>query len=397
MILPFLTESYNSQRDPAESGIPYCTLKSFPSNIEHCIQWSRDKFESCFNLKPMSFQKFFKNNQNLEEVIANLKSNENLVIEGIHQFSKMAKNFCTNWEECVFLARVKFEKYFSNKAKDLLHNYPLDSLMKDGSAFWKLPRRTPQPIQFDPALKCHCDFIRSFARLIAHVYNVELKENCLTDETSLREILSEKEKLVPSWMPKKKQIVTDETKKKEQVENDKVNDSKEMNNQEIASIIEKFLDKVKSSEIKLNVIDFEKDLDSNGHIDMICSTSNLRASMYSIEQTEKLLVKKIAGKIVPAIATTTSCIAGYAALEMVKVVQSDWNISKFRNLFLNLGISLFVLSEPGECPKSKIAEGCLVSLWDKWTIKGSKSFTLKNFVDSVKSKYKLTVSGKIKC
>jgi ubiquitin-activating enzyme E1-like protein 2 len=57
VIVPYITESYNSQRDPNESDseIPYCTLKSFPANIEHCIQWARDKFESNFRLKPDAF------------------------------------------------------------------------------------------------------------------------------------------------------------------------------------------------------------------------------------------------------------------------------------------------------------------------------------------------------
>ena len=31
------------QSDPPEEEVPYCTLKSFPSQIEHCIQWARDK------------------------------------------------------------------------------------------------------------------------------------------------------------------------------------------------------------------------------------------------------------------------------------------------------------------------------------------------------------------
>lgn len=31
------------QRDPPEEEIPFCTLKSFPSVIEHTIQWARDK------------------------------------------------------------------------------------------------------------------------------------------------------------------------------------------------------------------------------------------------------------------------------------------------------------------------------------------------------------------
>ncbi len=43
VIVPFLTESYGSSRDPPDADIPFCTLKSFPYNIEHTIQWAREK------------------------------------------------------------------------------------------------------------------------------------------------------------------------------------------------------------------------------------------------------------------------------------------------------------------------------------------------------------------
>lgn len=145
--------------------------------------------------------------------------------------------------------------------------------------------------------------------------------------------------------------------------------------------------------VKAIPLSFEKDIDSNGHIDFIHASSNLRASMYSIDQSDRLQVKKISGKIIPAIATTTSCVAGLVSIELVKIVQGDWELSNFKNLFLNLGLSLFLLSEPGACPKSKVAEGCYVTLWDKWQIRGSPAFLLKDFISTVKSQFKLTVSG----
>ena len=43
VIVPHLTESYGSKQDPPEQSVPYCTLKSFPAQIEHTIQWARDK------------------------------------------------------------------------------------------------------------------------------------------------------------------------------------------------------------------------------------------------------------------------------------------------------------------------------------------------------------------
>lgn len=180
----------------------------------------------------------------------------------------------------------------------------------------------------------------------------------------------------------------------------------EMNNKKCGELLEAFINRMKQhhqeqkqQQEALNQLEFEKDNDLNGHIDFIHATSNLRATMYSIETADRMHVKKIAGKIVPAIATTTSCIAGLVAIELVRLCQEDrtkmaTKLDDYRNTFLNLAIALVVLSEPGACVKSKLAENCYVSLWDKWEIRGNEAFTLRNFLDAVKQKYKLTCSGK---
>ena len=48
VVIPDVTESYGSSRDPPEKAIPICTLKNFPNAIEHTIQWARDDFEGTF-------------------------------------------------------------------------------------------------------------------------------------------------------------------------------------------------------------------------------------------------------------------------------------------------------------------------------------------------------------
>jgi ubiquitin-activating enzyme E1 len=48
VVVPNVTESYGSSRDPPEKSIPICTLKNFPNAIEHTIQWARDEFEGVF-------------------------------------------------------------------------------------------------------------------------------------------------------------------------------------------------------------------------------------------------------------------------------------------------------------------------------------------------------------
>jgi ubiquitin-activating enzyme E1 len=47
-------------------------------------------------------------------------------------------------------------------------------------------------------------------------------------------------------------------------------------------------------------IKFEKDDDRNFHVDFATAATNLRATIYGIEPTDRLRVKSVAGRIIPA-------------------------------------------------------------------------------------------------
>lgn len=79
--------------------------------------------------------------------------------------------------------------------------------------------------------------------------------------------------------------------------------------------------------LQMSPLLFEKDDDSNGHMDFVASASALRARMYSIEPADRLKTKRIAGKIIPAIATATAAVAGLVRALVFLVVCLDYFIS----------------------------------------------------------------------
>jgi ubiquitin-activating enzyme E1 len=78
---------------------------------------------------------------------------------------------------------------------------------------------------------------------------------------------------------------------------------------------------------QLTSINFEKDDDSNWHMDFVTACSNLRARNYRIKEESKYQTKFIAGKIIPAIATTTALVTGLVCLELYKLVQKKVRVS----------------------------------------------------------------------
>ena len=61
---------------------------------------------------------------------------------------------------------------------------------------------------------------------------------------------------------------------------------------------------------RMQSISFEKDDDTNFHMDVVSGLANMRARNYRIPEVDKLKAKLIAGNIIPAIATATALATG---------------------------------------------------------------------------------------
>jgi ubiquitin-activating enzyme E1 len=124
---------------------------------------------------------------------------------------------------------------------------------------------------------------------------------------------------------------------------------------------------------------FEKDDDSNAHIDFITNASNLRAMNYNIKPIDRYQTKKIAGRIIPALATTTSVVAGLVTIEIIKLILNNRNPI---NSFCNIGLGLYQHIEPQNCTSYMIND-VEYNIWSKFKY---DNVTLNEIVDDIESK-----------
>ena len=135
--------------------------------------------------------------------------------------------------------------------------------------------------------------------------------------------------------------------------------------------------------MRFQPISFEKDDDTNFHMEFISSLANLRARSYQIEEVDKFKAKITAGNIIPAIATSTAIAAGLVCLEFYKVLQGKKG-EDFRNSNFNIGASFFQVFEP-EFVKPLEHGPLKWTQWDRWIIDDNE-ITLRGVCDYLKAR-----------
>jgi len=341
VIIPDKTESYSSTTDQTDEQIPLCTLKNFPYEISHCIQWAREQFESLFVIPFQTYDKFKKylNENKLEDQIDKMSINE---IQDIYKYLKNIDNPEKVLEEF-------FNTNYRQNIYDLVTKYPENHITEDGEKFWSGIRRFPHIINYDDnSIECN-NLIKSFEQIMKDIY---IDTNVSLTQIHNNELL------------------------------------KETNLEIDIDLIKKCIIKIiKETNYKYNQIEFEKDNDDNGHIKFVTACSNLRALNYSIKPLNAFETKGIAGKIIPALASTTSIISGLVAIELYKLINK--NVEDFKNTFISLGISFIGSSEPLSCKTNRIGD-LDVSIWTKLYF---KNMYIIDLINTFKNTYNINIEN----
>lgn len=376
VVIPALTESYSSSQDPPEKSIPICTLKNFPNAIEHTLQWARDMFEGLFR-QAAENAAFYIADPNFLERTQRLPGVQPLeILETIK--SGLIDERPNNFEDCIIWARKHFEDHYSNQIKQLLYNFPPDQLTSNGHPFWSGPKRCPKPLTFDVNEALHIDYVFAAANLKAELYGIPQNR----DRAYITEFVKNVE--VPPFVPKSgiKIAVTDS-------QMQAANGGADLDSDRIQQILEALPSRESLRSLIIRPIEFEKDDDTNLHIDFIVAASNLRATNYSIQIADRHKSKLIAGKIIPAIATTTSVVAGLVCLELYKIICGFDDLTVYKNGFVNLALPFFAFSEPIKAPVQKYYD-TEWTLWDRFEVDGE--LTLKEFLNYFETTHGLKIT-----
>lgn len=392
MVIPHLTQCYGDSTDPPEESIPMCTLRNFPNQIEHTIEWGRDKFNTLFTDRCNDVISYL---DAPEKYLAELKANN--TVSGQIDALSLIKNLVEikkagTFKACVEFACKQFADNFTNTIAQLLYIFPKDYVDKDGHPFWSGPKRAPDVIEFSTSDELHLHYVSACANLVA--YNVGIEQ--VRDKSVIADIANSIE--LPKFEPKTN--VKIQTEENEKEEDNKAEDISVEEVENLKKLIESLdVKELGVSSSDFHPADFEKDDDTNFHIDFIHGAANCRARNYRITECDQLKTKLIAGKIIPAIATTTAMIVGAVGIELFKVVQGFDKIEDYRNSFINLAIPLFVFTEPIEATKNKDVEmdpimfGPIKAVppnWTVWdTIELRDSLTVEGFLAWLRKEYQV--------
>uniref|UniRef100_G1R5E6 Ubiquitin like modifier activating enzyme 7 n=1 Tax=Nomascus leucogenys TaxID=61853 RepID=G1R5E6_NOMLE len=293
-------------------------------------QWARHEFEGLFRLSAETIN----HHQQAHTSLADMDGPQTLTL--LKPVLGVLRVRPQNWQDCVAW---------------LLRHFPPNKVM---NSFWSGPKQCPQPLEFDTNQDTHLLYVLAAANLYAQMHGLPGSQ----DWTALRELL----KLLPQPDPQQMAPIF-------------------ASNLELASASAEFgpeqqkeLNKalqVWSVGPPLKPLMFEKDDDSNFHVDFVAAAASLRCQNYGIPPVNRAQSKRIVGQIIPAIATTTAAVAGLLGLELYKVVGGPRPRSAFRHSYLHLAENYFIRYMPF-APAIQTFHHLKWTCWDRLKVPAGK-------------------------
>ena len=320
VVVPHVTNPYAAaDADTSDHKIPFCTLHFFPTSIHHCVQYAVDFFAQLFTMGMQNVLRFL-SSTTMEGYLNTLERAAQPVLCR-NLFDTLFRLRPRTFRDCIQWCRLQFEATFVHPILDLMASHPADSVeVESGKQYWSGARIAPHAPCFSPHSNVnHRRFLLEGSKLLAMAYGVapDLESDDVVQYASEVEI--------PPYTPRiVKTDVEDSANGGETIPPaedtsphplDDI-DAQQHEEQELRDSLRELLEGDVETHNDLSSrlvpIHFEKDDDCNGHVEFVTAVSNTRAACYGIPCAEILEVKKISGRIVPAMITTTAAVTGLA-------------------------------------------------------------------------------------
>ncbi|KAK8823057.1 hypothetical protein WA538_002210 [Blastocystis sp. DL] len=353
IVIPHVTESYSSQSDPQEKSIPMCTLKNFPYKIEHTIQWSHAIQTLAGYRDDAGYLDSFGDKTDLHDD----------AVRALHEL--LVEWPCNSFDDCIRWAAGLFRRLYYEEIEQLIHQFPRDFVDENGNKFWTGNKLFPTAVAFDARNPHHVEFVRYASLLHAECLGIPAED----DVDHIVKVANAMK--FPPFVPRNTNVTN--------------------TNEIIANLVKELPPRESLKNVKTHPAEFEKDDDSNHHIDFIAACANLRAENYGIATADRATVKKIAGKIIPAISTTTAFVTGVIAVELLKITAGLKDIERYRSCFANLSMPMICFSEPGPCAVFHSC-GRRWTEWDHVVVPKQRAHTLGDFMEYLRRELGVEVS-----
>jgi len=384
VFLPGLTKSYNDgvESDANENQIAMCTLRSFPYLPLHCIEFAKQAYFSDYlEFAPQQYESFRKDPPGFFEQLDAMGEAEQLkALKMIKGYIELQKTGKVDFGLCIKASFNHYCRDFITSIRDLVHS--CDQIERSsGKPFWTGTKRRPIEAKWDPKTPPAeaLEYLYATANAYAFIWKVPYVRNRVEFQKQVVAL----DLTVPEWSPPGGEVKVET----EEDEGDKADPAAiEALKGELYAFDPKGLQVCEAH-------DFEKDDDTNFHIDFLTIATNLRSSNYDIKRSERSHVKVTAGRIIPALATTTAMICGLVDLEFMKLVKGlhkeENPLDKFYNANVNLATGSQAMNvfrpEPALKLETKLAAMPEYTSWDKVEIDGE--LTLKALVEQLQTRF----------
>jgi len=294
--------------------------------------------------------------------------------------------------DCLQLAADLYLHRFRDRILDLTYSCP-ENFVKHNPAtgkdelFWTGTRRFPRAAELPSPQSSGEDWALSYLHAVTNLYAFMFGVPQIHNLDDFRQLYGSTPLQTKEWQPPSKPVNVD----------DKADaDADDTSEEDISNLaaLEAELRAFDSASVAARPVaaDFEKDDDTNFHIDFITAASNMRAGNYHIKQATRFKCKMIAGRITPALATTTAMITGVMLNELYKFLLGVPPNTQFQSN-INLATSTFNYFEV--LPPKKTVSGfdeeeqddvvAVPEGWNTWNTLAVNAvgLTVKQFVDSI--------------